>query len=117
MVENPSLSLFGGVLPLLIRISGPTDGKTFSLLGDFILRLNQRGYLHFIADMSQLKMVCSTGLGSLVRIVDQLESRNGEVVFFGFPGKIPQLLDMLGLSVLLKALDSEEEAIEYFGNR
>jgi len=66
--------------------------------------------------MQGIRYVNSTGLGSLVRLADQLESGGGGFALVKIHPKVKVVFNMLGLNAFFKIFGSKEEALSFFSN-
>mgnify|MGYP002880998254 CR=1 FL=1 len=75
-----------------VELTGAIDGSSITDLTDFVDRLYEEGTRWFLVDMTGIKYVNSTGLGSLVKYADQFRSRGGGMVLFSVPPKVKVII-------------------------
>jgi anti-anti-sigma factor len=95
-----------------VELTGAIDGRSITDFTDFVDRLYEGGTRWFLVDMSGIKYVNSTGLGSLVKYADQFRARGGGMVLFEVPPKVKVIIKMLGLDTFFPIRTSFAEAIE-----
>ncbi|MCD4656588.1 MAG: STAS domain-containing protein [Planctomycetes bacterium] len=101
---------------VLVSMSGAIDASTVITFQTNLENLQLNGISKFILNMEGIRYVNSTGLGSLVRLADQLESDGGGFALVKIHPKVKVVFDMLGLNAFFKIFNSEEEAISFFSN-
>jgi len=94
-----------------VDLKGAIDGNSLQDLQDFVEQLYEAETEWFIVDMSGIKYVNSTGLGSLVKYADQFKSRGGGMVLFSVPPKVKVIIKMLGLDSFFPIANSLEDAL------
>lgn len=95
-----------------VELTGAIDGSSITDLTDFVDRLYEEGTRWFLVDMTGIKYVNSTGLGSLVKYADQFRSRGGGMVLFSVPPKVKVIIKMLGLDRFFPIENSLSDALE-----
>lgn len=95
-----------------VELSGAIDGASITDLQDFVDQIYKDGARWFIVDMSGIKYVNSTGLGSLVKYADLFKNRGGGMVLYSVPPKVKVIIKMLGLDSFFPISNSLEEALE-----
>jgi anti-anti-sigma factor len=74
--------------------------------------LRDCGLSYLILDLSQVGQVSSSALGWLIRLADQLRSRQGSLVLVGLQERIRVVIEILGLNVFLDVAEDLEAAFE-----
>ena len=97
---------------VLVRMQGAIDASTVVNFQSTLENLQLNGTKRFILDMEGLN---STGLGSLVRLADQLESDGGGFALVKIHPKVKVVFDMLGLNAFFKIFPNQEAAESHFG--
>jgi anti-anti-sigma factor len=69
-----------------------------------------------IIDLSRVTKIDSAGLGQLMSCYSHLVRNQGSLKVLNAPPDIKKLLDMTGISSLIPAFSSEQEAIKSFSN-
>ena len=95
---------------LVVRLSGNLEinGST-QLWNDVSLRAGEDTRF-FIFDFTDVPIVTSAGIGTLVRLFVRLRGYGGGVAIFGCSDKIKEVFGIVMLQDLLQVCDSEEEA-------
>lgn len=99
---------------VLVSMQGSIDASTVVNFQSTLENLQLKGIKRFILDMEQIRYVNSTGLGSLVRLADQLESDGGGFALVKIHPKVKVVFDMLGLNAFFKIFPSLDSAEEHF---
>jgi stage II sporulation protein AA (anti-sigma F factor antagonist) len=99
---------------VVISMAGAIDASTVVNFQSRLENLQLKGTKRFILDMEGIKYVNSTGLGSLVRLADQLESDGGGFALVKIHPKVKVVFDMLGLNAFFKIFPNQEAAIDHF---
>lgn len=99
---------------VLVSMAGAIDASTVVNFQSTLENLQLKGVKRFILDMEGIKYVNSTGLGSLVRLADQLESDGGGFALVKIHPKVKVVFDMLGLNAFFKIFPSQDAAEGHF---
>ncbi|MGE0434978.1 MAG: anti-sigma factor antagonist [Planctomycetota bacterium] len=99
---------------VLVSMAGAIDASTVVNFQSTLENLQLKGVKRFILDMEGIKYVNSTGLGSLVRLADQLESDGGGFALVKIHPKVKVVFDMLGLNAFFKIFPNQNAAEEHF---
>ena len=97
------------------ELSGAIDASTVHIFQNQLEDARKRGVTKLIMDISKIKYVNSTGLGSLVKYADTFKAAGGGVVLLRVPAKVKIVIEMLGLHEFFEMCSSEQEAIGVFG--
>src|SRR5579862_4231498 len=82
----------------LVELSGAIDGNTVPDFQTLLEQMKKEGVRRLILDMSKIKYVNSTGLGSLVKYADSFKSSGGGMALIKVPAKVKIVIEMLGLN-------------------
>ncbi|MGE0713249.1 MAG: anti-sigma factor antagonist [Planctomycetota bacterium] len=106
----------GDDLSALAEMTGAIDGNTVPSFQATLEEIKTKGIRRLVLDMSKIKYVNSTGLGSLVKYADTFKSTGGGMALIKVPAKVKIVIEMLGLNAFfdicadlqgaLKALES-----------
>lgn len=99
---------------VMVKMAGAIDATTVLTFQSTLENLQLNGVTRFILDMEGIKYVNSTGLGSLVRLADQLENEGGGFALVKIHPKVKVVFDMLGLNAFFKIFGNLDEAVAYF---
>ena len=66
--------------------------------------------------LTDVKYINSTGLGTIVKCVDQFREQDGDIKLVGAPTKVIALFEMLGLLALFETHDTIEQAVDSFNS-
>lgn len=99
----------------LAEMAGAIDGTTVVSFQDALEDMKKKGVQRLVLDMSKIKYVNSTGLGSLVKYADAFKSSGGGMALIKVPAKVKIVIEMLGLHAFFEIcadLDSALEALD-----
>lgn len=74
------------------------------------------GNANILFDLSDLRIMNSTGLNILVHSLTLARKSGGEVLICGVSGKIKQLFIITKLNTIFQVFDTEDEALAAFGS-
>lgn len=72
------------------------------------------GNANIVIDLSDLRLMNSTGLNILINALTQARKSGGEVILCGLSPKINQLFIITKLNTIFQVTDTEQEAIDKF---
>jgi anti-anti-sigma factor len=104
---EPDPTIHGG---LVVRLSGNLEVNGATELWDDISGRAGRDSRFFIFDFTDVPIVTSAGIGTLVRFFVRLRGYGGAVAICGCSDKIKEIFGIVMLQDLLQVCDSEEEA-------
>jgi anti-anti-sigma factor len=95
---------------LIVRLSGnlEVNGAT-QLWEDVSARANEQTR-YFVFDFSEVPIVTSAGIGTLVRLLVRLRSFGGTIAICGCSDKIKEVFSIVMLQDILHVCESEDEA-------
>jgi len=98
---------------LLVRLSGNLEINGAMKLWDDVSARAGAGdnSRFFVFDFSDVPIVTSAGIGTLVRLLVRLRGYGGSVAIFGCSDKICEVFEIVMLRDILHVCDSEEEAL------
>ena len=108
---EPIPDLAGG---LLVRLSGNLEMNGAMMLWDDVSARAATGddARFFLFDFSDVPIVTSAGIGTLVRLLVRLRGFGGSVAIFGCSDKICEVFEIVMLRDVLHVCASEQEALE-----
>lgn len=109
-----SVSLPDGDEAKAVFLSGSIDASTNQ---DFEGRLSDilsSGTNKVLLVLTNVKYINSTGLGTIVKCVDNFREQGGDIKLVGVPTKVIALFEMLGLLALFETYETIEEAVTSF---
>jgi anti-anti-sigma factor len=95
---------------LVVRLSGKLEINGATQLWEEISELAGDDTRFFIFDFTDVSIVTSAGIGTLVRLLVRLRGYGGTVAIFGCSDKICEVFEIVMLRNILHVCDSEEEA-------
>lgn len=98
---------------IVFRLEGSLMGDTTQQqFKDMILRLLDAGQKHFILDLSAVRNVNSSGLGSLITLFSRTRSAGGEFILAAVPANVRNLLHITRLDTVFSLKDTVAEALQ-----
>jgi anti-sigma B factor antagonist len=95
------------------------DGYLNSLLGEEVERVVQdildAGRPRVVLNFEGTKLINSIGISFIIGIVERIMERNGSMAFCSMNRINQDIFRMTGVSRYVRAFDSEEEALAFFG--
>ncbi len=95
---------------LVVRLSGNLEINGATQLWDDVSTRAGQDTRFFIFDFSDVPIVTSAGIGTLVRLLVRLQGFGGSLAICGCSGKICDVFSVVMLKEILQVCDSEEEA-------
>ena len=93
------------------KLMGGPDMADFH---DFLKETTDSNKKNIIVDLSKVKYVNSSGIGSLISGFTSIKNAGGELVLSGLSPKIKGVLSITKLNSIFKIYDSQEEAAAGF---
>ena len=104
---EPDPKIAGG---LVVRLSGNLDINGASQLWDDVSTRAGEETRFFIFDFTDVPIVTSAGIGTLVRFLVRLRGYSGAIAICGCSDKIREVFSIVMLDDILQVCDSEDEA-------
>jgi anti-anti-sigma factor len=104
---EPDPAIPGG---LVVRLSGNLDINGASQLWDDVSTRANDDTRFFTFDFTDVPIVTSAGIGTLVRFLVRLRGYGGAVAICGCSDKIREVFSIVMLDDILQVCDSEDEA-------
>jgi anti-anti-sigma factor len=95
-----------------VRLSGNLEVNGAALLWDDVSNRAGEGARFFIFDFTDVHIVTSAGIGTLVRFFVRLRGIGGALAICGCSDKICEVFEIVMLKEVLQVCDSEEGALE-----
>jgi len=106
---EPDSKIAGG---LVVRLTGNLDINGASQLWEEVSNRSGEEMRFFIFDFTDVPIVTSAGIGTLVRFLVRLRGYGGAVAICGCSDKIREVFSIVMLDDILQVCDSKEEARE-----
>ena len=106
---EPDPIIAGG---LIVRLSGNLAINGAAQLWEDISTRAGEDTKSFIFDFSDVHIITSAGIGTLVRLFVRLRGFGGGIAIFGCSDKICEVFEIVMLKDILQVCDSEDEARE-----
>jgi anti-anti-sigma factor len=104
---EPDPTITGG---LVVRLSGKLEVNGAAQLWDEVSGRAGEDARFFIFDFSDVHIITSAGIGTLVRFFVRLRGFGGAVAIFGCSDKVCEVFEIVMLKDVLQVCNSEEEA-------
>ncbi len=104
---EPDPTIAGG---LVVRLSGKLEVNGAAELWDEVSTRAGEDTRFFIFDFSDVHIITSAGIGTLVRFFVRLRGYGGAVAICGCSEKVCEVFEIVMLKDVLQVCDSEEEA-------
>ena len=95
---------------LVVRLSGDLEINGAARLWEEVSARADEKTRFFIFDFTNVHIVTSAGIGTLVRLLVRLRGFGGTVAIFGCSDKICEVFEIVMLQEILHVCDSEDEA-------
>jgi anti-sigma B factor antagonist len=100
----------GGEGVCVVTPAGEIDVATAPRLKSSLVGLLDEGYIRFVADLSEVRYLDSTGLGVLIAFSRRLTDE-GQIVLARAPDPVLRLLEVTGLDTRFQTFPSAEDAL------
>jgi anti-anti-sigma factor len=104
---EPDPKIAGG---LVVRLSGNLEINGATQLWEDVSDRANQDTRFFIFDFSDVPIVTSAGIGTLVRFLVRLRGFGGAIAIYGCSDKVKEVFGIVMLQDLLQVCDSAEEA-------
>lgn len=98
----------------ICRTSGEITFSTSPDLRNQLLKLIDQKIDKIVMDMKEITYIDSSGMATLVEILQKIKAINGQLKLSQVPDKIKEILEMVRLKDIFEIYESEEEAINSF---
>lgn len=93
-----------------ISVSGEVDASSSIQVDASIQKAIDEGYKKIMVDCSGLNYISSAGLGVFMSYIQELETKDINMVLFALQEKVFHVFQILGLDQLLKIVEDEQTA-------
>ncbi|TVR14588.1 MAG: anti-sigma factor antagonist [Planctomycetota bacterium] len=108
------VDLSNGGVAKSVSLSGSIDASTNQLFESQLDDILSSGTNRVMLVLTKVKYINSTGLGTIVKCVDNFREQQGDIKLVGVPTKVIALFEMLGLLALFETYDTIDDAIASF---
>lgn len=95
----------------LAELDGSIDASTVHIFQQGLEKARRQGVNKLVLDISRIRYVNSTGLGSLVKYADAFRAAGGGLVLLKVPPKVKIVIEMLGLHEFFEMAATPQEAL------
>jgi anti-anti-sigma factor len=96
---------------LIVRLSGNLEINGANQLWEDVSTRADEQTRNFVFDFSDVAIVTSAGIGTLVRLLVRLRGYGGTVAIFGCSDKIKEVFSIVMLRDILHVCEGEHEAL------
>ncbi len=113
-VETASIVSFQVVDGVAVaRVTAPTVGeREGGVIFEEAQGVSVAAGGRYVFDLSQVTMIASAGLGTLIRLASTARSAGGKLVLFGLNDSLRQLIAITKLDKVLTIVDDETKALK-----
>lgn len=94
----------------IITINGDVDASSSIHLDEAMSEAIKGGHSKILVDCSALNYISSAGLGVFMSYIEELKTKNIQMVLFGLSEKVENVFKVLGLDQLLNIKQSKDQA-------
>ena len=98
----------------ICRVSGEITFSTSPDLRKRLIELTDKNIKKIIIDMKNLSYIDSSGMATMVEILQKVKAIDGELKLASVPDKIKDILEMVRLKDIFDIQESEESALTSF---
>ncbi len=111
------VSLPGNGVGKSVFLTGSIDASTNQTFEKRLSDILSSGTTNVLLVLTNVKYINSTGLGTIVKCVDNFREKGGDIKLVGVPTKVIALFEMLGLLALFETHDTIENAVASFAKK
>ena len=100
---------------VILKLDGELDANTALSVDKSLNSLIVEGSVNILVDCECLEYISSAGIGVFIAHLEDIDSKNGKIVFFGLNNAVNTVLEMLGIDQIIKICKSLDEAKELIG--
>ena len=93
-----------------LKVGGEIDASSSIHLDKAINKALKSGKGKILVDCSELVYISSAGLGVFMSYIEELNTKNINLIIYGLNEKVKNVFQILGLDQLLKIVETEERA-------
>lgn len=101
--QNPTIKL--------IELNGVLDLISSKEVTKQLMPAIEKGNCFFIADLSKLEYINSTGITCLMECFVKVKQKGGYLKFFAFNDRIKETFELVGLTKVIPMFNTLEEAL------
>jgi len=97
-----------------IALEGQLDAHSYHVLKDQLASLLAESKAQIVLDCKGLEYISSAGLGVLKQMRKEFKEAGGDLYLAAVPGKIDNILNLLGFSKIIRVFPTNDEAVASF---
>ena len=103
---------------VVVKVKGDIDSTTATTFSDEIFAiLNNGPVVNIIVDLSDLRYVNSTGLGTFLNITKSVRLKGGSFAICNVNENISDVIDIIGATAVLSIFANVDEALNSFAKK
>ncbi len=106
---NYHLKSPGKKIVTILECQGRIDTSTTGIFEDKLSGLLRNNEINLCVNLERVKYINSTGMGLIIKNVDEYKARNGFIVFMNPTEDVQNVIKSLGLKPLIKIIENEEQ--------
>ncbi len=99
---------------VLLAPEGELDAHSSLDMDEKISTLLSEGVLNYYIDCSKLTYISSAGLGVFISYLDDIQQKNGKLIFGQMKDNVKDVFELLGLDKLVTIINHDQEAQKIF---
>jgi len=99
---------------VMLKLDGELDANTALNVDKNLNSLIEAGSVNILVDCARLEYISSAGIGVFIAHLEDIDSKNGKIVFFGLNDAVSSVLEMLGIDQIINICKGLDEAKELF---
>ena len=101
-------------MPAVVGLEGYLDSSTSYKLNELVDALFAEGYYKFVFNLEKLEYLSSAGISVMSETLDKVREKEGDLKLAGASQRVIKVVDLTGLTKLLKNYTTEVQAVESF---
>jgi len=97
---------------LRVNVVGQIDSLTNDQFDEYVTKLIKDGNKYIILELEALSFLSSSGIGTIIGFLDQLEEIDGKIAMLNTPSTIMKSLQLVGVTELIQNYSIEQDAID-----
>lgn len=98
----------------ILRFEGDLNAQEMVRMKERLIRLMNKNHKKLLLDLASARRVELAGLGILVDRLMKVRAQNGDIKLFNIRPEVAKTFNLIGVSGLMEAFSSEEEALQSF---
>jgi anti-anti-sigma factor len=100
--------------PVIIIEGDMTSDADEEVKAIFTEMMNDNSSNKLIINFEKTKYINSSGIATLINIIQNINEKNGEVIFVGMSSHFKKVMDIVGITDFVQILESNDDAVKVF---